>query len=51
MSESYRGELKKIILEEQLDGNWKGRMVKNGKEIEERQADPRTIVEMLLVKK
>lgn len=44
---TYRGELKKIILEEQLDGNWKGKMGT----IEERQADPRTVLELLLTHK
>ena len=41
-----RGELKKIILEEQLDGNWKGKMGN----IEERQHDPRTVLELLLTR-
>lgn len=46
-----RGELKKIIIEEQLDGNWKGIMKKNGKEITVRQVDPRTVIELLLTEK
>jgi len=43
-----RGELKKIIIEEQLDGNWIGTMVKYGKEIKERQGTPQTVLELLL---
>lgn len=45
-----RGELKKITIEEQLDGNWKGSMNKNGQIIEERQVDPRTVLELLLTR-
>ncbi len=45
-----RGELKKIVIEEQLDGNWKGIMTKDGKEIAERQGDPRLVVELLLTR-
>ena len=43
-------ELKKIVIEEQTDGNWKGFMTKNGKEIIERQGDPRIVVELLLTR-
>ena len=45
-----RGELKKIVIEEQLDGNWKGTMIRYGKEIAERQGDPRIVVELLLAR-
>lgn len=38
-----------ISVIKQADGNWIGKMWKNGKMIEERQGDPRTVVEMLLV--
>lgn len=33
-------ELKRIIIEEQIDGNYIGRMTKFGKEIEVREAKP-----------
>ena len=38
----------RIVLEKQVDGNWKGWMYKNGKLIEERQVDPTYVLQALL---
>lgn len=46
-----RGELKKIVIKEQLDGNYIGTMNKDGKEIKERQGTPQTVLELLLTHK
>jgi len=37
-----------IRLVQQEDGNWKGFMHKNGKDIEERQSDPQIVLQLLL---
>lgn len=37
-----------IILKKQVDGNWKGWMTKNGKEIEVREIDPQTCLVKLM---
>ena len=40
--------MRKITIEEQEDGNWKGYMNKNGEDIEVRAGDPQTVLVMLL---
>ncbi len=40
--------MRKIRIEEQEDGNWKGWMTKNDKEIEVRAGDPNTVLVMLM---
>lgn len=42
------GELTKIRIEQQPDGNWKGYTTKFGKEIEVRDIDPQTVLTRLL---
>lgn len=37
-----------IVLIKQEDGNWRGFMWKNGKLIQERQADPGTVMQLLI---
>ena len=37
-----------IVLKKQEDGNWKGWMTKNGKELEVREIDPQTCLTRLL---
>lgn len=40
--------MRKITIEEQEDGNWKGFTTKNGKDIEVRAVDPQTVLVMLM---
>lgn len=37
-----------IVLEKQVDGNWRGFMFKNGKVIQERQGDPHNVLGLLI---
>jgi len=38
-----------ISLVKQEDGNWRGFTVKDGKLIQERQGDPQTVLQMLII--
>ena len=40
--------LKKIEIEEQSDGNWIGKMYKNGAWVNTRQVDPITVLQTLI---